>query len=204
MSAQYPVRTKRKQRTRQVLVDSALELFSVKGYEDTTLEEIAHRAGLHVQTLYRHFPSKPLLATAVDRSVMEEFTRAIRNPDRAANTFEFWREWIQISIERVSEPDLGLERYRRSVQHRYFSPRVSNSVLLIGFEYEQLLAESLAVDFSMDVEQDRLPRLVACMLYAANLEAVRRFAHEDDFDLLAETTAVVDAAEELFDRYLKR
>lgn len=44
---------------------AAIDLFASKGYEETTLESIAKKAGLHVQTLYRHFPTKSDLAAAI-------------------------------------------------------------------------------------------------------------------------------------------
>ncbi|HZO37341.1 MAG TPA: helix-turn-helix domain-containing protein [Solirubrobacteraceae bacterium] len=40
------------------LVASALDLFAEKGYENTTVIEIAQRAGLTKSTFFRHFPDK--------------------------------------------------------------------------------------------------------------------------------------------------
>ena len=40
------------------LLDVSYRLFQRYGFEDTTLESIAEEAGLHVQTLYRHFPKR--------------------------------------------------------------------------------------------------------------------------------------------------
>jgi AcrR family transcriptional regulator len=40
------------------LVVAALELFSERGYENTTVIEIAERAGLTKSTFFRHFPDK--------------------------------------------------------------------------------------------------------------------------------------------------
>ncbi|MEU0796361.1 helix-turn-helix domain-containing protein [Amycolatopsis sp. NPDC005961] len=40
------------------LVVAALDLFEEKGYEDTTVIEIAERAGLTKSTFFRHFPDK--------------------------------------------------------------------------------------------------------------------------------------------------
>ena len=203
VSAQYPARERRKQQTRAALIDSAVDLFSKRGYEDTTLEQIADHAGLHVQTLYRHFPSKPHLATAVDQSRMDEFSQAILDPARTDTTFEFWREWIQLSVRRLRKHTRGLARYRDLVRRSYAMPSVSTHVLAMGFEYERLLTKSLAADFDLDPEQYRLPRLVACMLYAANAEVVRRWVSEGGFDLTEEAVAVADEVEELFAHFVK-
>ncbi|MCZ6854166.1 MAG: helix-turn-helix domain containing protein, partial [Gammaproteobacteria bacterium] len=141
MNAQYPLRERRKRQTRMALIDAAFDLFSEKGYEDTTLEQIADHAGLHVQTLYRHFPSKPHLATAADQDRLDEFIEAIQNPQRSSTTFEFWREQIQLSVHRLREQNEGLDRYRQLIAH---TSAVSTRTLAIGYEYERLLTESLA------------------------------------------------------------
>ncbi|NKQ53306.1 TetR/AcrR family transcriptional regulator [Amycolatopsis sp. K13G38] len=43
---------------RQRLVVAALDLFTEQGYDDTTVAEIAERAGLTKTTFFRHFPNK--------------------------------------------------------------------------------------------------------------------------------------------------
>ncbi|NMM16435.1 MAG: TetR/AcrR family transcriptional regulator [Cellulomonas sp.] len=43
---------------RERLVAAALQLFSEQGYDDTTVAEIADRAGLTRSTFFRHFPDK--------------------------------------------------------------------------------------------------------------------------------------------------
>lgn len=51
------------ERTRQLLLDTALALFQEQGYDATRMEQIAESAGVGTSTLYRYFPSKELLAT---------------------------------------------------------------------------------------------------------------------------------------------
>lgn len=48
-------------RTRAQIVEEAVQLFLDKGYEATTMEEVAERAEVGTSTLYRYFPSKELL-----------------------------------------------------------------------------------------------------------------------------------------------
>ena len=47
--------------TRELLLNSALDLFVEQGYEATRMEEIAERADVGVSTLYRYFPTKDRL-----------------------------------------------------------------------------------------------------------------------------------------------
>ncbi|MBV8835512.1 MAG: TetR/AcrR family transcriptional regulator [Alphaproteobacteria bacterium] len=48
----------KKKHIQQALLDSAYELFSERGYHQTTLQDIADRAGTGVSSLYSYFPSK--------------------------------------------------------------------------------------------------------------------------------------------------
>lgn len=43
---------------RQEIMDAALSLFVEKGFDDTTVQEIATRAGVGIGTVYLYFPSK--------------------------------------------------------------------------------------------------------------------------------------------------
>lgn len=45
-------------RTRARLLDAAMELFEAHGYEATTTQQIAARAGVSQMTFFRHFPTK--------------------------------------------------------------------------------------------------------------------------------------------------
>jgi AcrR family transcriptional regulator len=48
-------------RTREHIVDVAIELFIAQGYDQTTMEQIAEKAEVAPSTLYRYFTSKDLL-----------------------------------------------------------------------------------------------------------------------------------------------
>lgn len=49
---------------RQRLVIAAVDLFSEQGYDDTTVQQIADRAGVTKSTFFRHFPDKRELLVA--------------------------------------------------------------------------------------------------------------------------------------------
>ena len=60
-------RGSRARATRRRIIDAAAELFIAGGYTGTTLEQIAERAGVAVQTVYFHFGNKrSILKEAVD------------------------------------------------------------------------------------------------------------------------------------------
>lgn len=58
------VRAQKARETRQRIVVAATELFTAEGYLQTTMADIARRAGVAVQTLYLSFGSKVAVLTA--------------------------------------------------------------------------------------------------------------------------------------------
>ena len=44
--------------TKEIILEKALELFSTKGYDATTVREIAKEVGITQSSLYKHYKSK--------------------------------------------------------------------------------------------------------------------------------------------------
>ncbi|HAS56392.1 MAG TPA: TetR/AcrR family transcriptional regulator, partial [Firmicutes bacterium] len=51
--------------TKEKIVDKALELFSIKGYEAVSVNEIAKAVGIRASSLYNHYPSKQAIFDAI-------------------------------------------------------------------------------------------------------------------------------------------
>ena len=45
-------------RTREVILEKALDMFSERGYERTNLRELSEQVGITKSALYKHFDSK--------------------------------------------------------------------------------------------------------------------------------------------------
>ena len=60
-------------KTREKILDAALDLFSVHGYEDTSVAEIAEAVGIKAPSLYNHYRSKQEIFAAILRKIEEQY-----------------------------------------------------------------------------------------------------------------------------------
>jgi AcrR family transcriptional regulator len=68
--------------TRARLIRTALELFTTRGYYDTTTAQIAKKAGIAEGTIYRHFASKQQLVNELYRAAQRWATKIIQETAR--------------------------------------------------------------------------------------------------------------------------
>ena len=59
--------------TKQEILDVALELFSVKGFEATSLSMIADAVGIRKASLYSHFENKQAILDALVEEVLKQY-----------------------------------------------------------------------------------------------------------------------------------
>ena len=76
------------------LYDIAIRLISERGYEETTLRDIARAGGVSVGLLYRYFPSKQAVIIALYDQLSTEFAR-----QTAAMEAGTWRERFVFALE---------------------------------------------------------------------------------------------------------
>src|SRR6266853_1178655 len=69
--------------TRQRLVRAALELFTTRGYHDTTTPLLAKKAGIAEGTIYRHFDSKEHLLNELYRGAARWATKLVQDAAQA-------------------------------------------------------------------------------------------------------------------------
>ncbi|OAH10861.1 TetR/AcrR family transcriptional regulator [Streptomyces jeddahensis] len=100
-AGESPSRGKRAdaQRNRQTVLAAAAEVFVISGV-DAPIRQIAARAGVGMATIYRHFPTRADLVTAVYRHQIEECAEA--GPDLLASAdspFDALSQWIDLFVD---------------------------------------------------------------------------------------------------------
>lgn len=60
-------------KTKQEILEAALELFSVQGFEATSISQIADAVGIRKASLYSHFENKQAILDALIEEVLEQY-----------------------------------------------------------------------------------------------------------------------------------
>ena len=144
--------------TREVLVDSALDLFTKRGYAGTSLDAIVKRARVTKGALYHHFSGKQALFEAafdlVETAAMDRLTAAMDGDgsawDRAmAGIQAYVRVCLDPSYQRIVIHEapvvMGWERWREAEEHfSYGLVRSTVEALVEAGEIERLPVEVTA------------------------------------------------------------
>jgi AcrR family transcriptional regulator len=69
------------ERSRRIILDAALDLFSHRGYRATSIRDIASRAVVSTGSVYHHFPDKE----AIYRALFDEYWQALSDPEFPVN-----------------------------------------------------------------------------------------------------------------------
>ncbi len=122
------LRQRHKERVRDALIDAAFELFSTRGFEATTIDDIAARAGVARRTFFRYFPSK----------------EAVLFPDRERRLSAF-RGLLDVTT--VTDPFAAVRRGMQQLAEDYTQQRKR-------VVRQQRIIESSAATLAYDFERD--------------------------------------------------
>jgi AcrR family transcriptional regulator len=166
-------RERKKQRTREALIDAAFRLFQEKGFEATTVEEIADEVDVSSRTFFRYFSSKEdvvltfqegqfatMLQTLAARPAAEPVMTALRN--------------ASVEVLRACEVgDHGFDPERFSCIQELMedSPAVFGSSLEHGqkkqAEITRVLGERMGLDPAVDLRPHVAAGLATCAFRSA-------------------------------------
>lgn len=143
VSTEPVTRQERKQRTRQGLLDAALDLLAERGFASLSLREVAKQAGIVPTAFYRHFASMDELGVAL----VEESMRTLRGMIRSARTNPAeYSDMIRASVRTLYEHVRAHEDHFRFLTRERYSG-AGPVQRAIGFEL-RLFSSELAVDLA--------------------------------------------------------
>jgi AcrR family transcriptional regulator len=181
------VRARKTDRTRRTIADAALKAFHAKGYDATTLEDVAEAAGVHKRTLLRYFHTKAHLVLDARYKAFEEFRAdlAARGHEPVLTVWEnHLVRWSQKVVERGPRANLAGIAAKE--------PTVRQALLAIEHDYAALLFEALWSERGRQADQEILCQVAASALAGANFAmGARLHAAKAYGDFIRQIRAVV-------------
>lgn len=113
--AEQWTRERRRQHTQEVLIDAAEKVFAERGFEGTSLEEIAAASGYSRATIYKVFGGKTELFNAVHKRTNERFLEGFREAMEVwadpedVDVAELARRWREMQTVDARAYTLGAE-----------------------------------------------------------------------------------------------
>lgn len=156
------LRERKKRRTRDALLRTALDLFTTQGYEETTVDEIADAVEVSQRTFFRYFAGKESVVFAVQEMVESRFILELRQRPAAEAPFEAMRRAVLCawnSIGEAIEAIIPVELHMRTYQMIESTPSLLAAHMRRGVAMEEQIAGLIAEREGLDVARDPRPRV---------------------------------------------
>jgi AcrR family transcriptional regulator len=170
------LRARKKQRTRQLIADTALQLFLERGFDAVTVAEIARYADVDTKTVFNHFSSKPdLFFYRLEEEFGAAMLEAIRGREAGESILAAFARFM-LNRQGLLDDDGATERLRATTR------TILDSRVLVAYEEQVVrrltasLAAAIAEETGADTS-DVLPRVVANALIGLHrslIDYVRR------------------------------
>jgi AcrR family transcriptional regulator len=185
---------------RAEILEAALGLYSSKGFNDTTMEEVAQAAGVAKGTIYLYFQSKEHLLLALKRDFMKGLTDAVA--DVVAEAIESLEAGKEVDyrdiIDDIFQVIVDYHCKRRDavevVVRQSPSPDLVRDALELEREYLQLVTTAFRTGVETGLVHTDDPEMTAHLINAAirdNLATCLCYGEPEDLERL------VTAAKEL-------
>ena len=90
--------------TKQRLIDAAMDLFSTKGYDGTSVDEIAEYIGIKGPTIYKYFKGKEALLEALMNQADEEYDKGVIVASKEAESITTSDEFKTFALQSLMVP----------------------------------------------------------------------------------------------------
>jgi AcrR family transcriptional regulator len=154
------LRERKKRATRDALAQAALELFVERGYDETTLAEIADAAGVSTRTIFAYFPSKEAMLFSTFETMSHALAQALADRPAGTDALTALREFILSSAHEKTELDHKLGQVIAA------DPTLSTHKRARIAQLQELLAAAIADDLRVGPD-DLRPQVAAASLTAA-------------------------------------
>jgi AcrR family transcriptional regulator len=176
MTAELGLRERKKQRTRQLLADTAWRLFAERGFDQVPVAEIANEAEVSEATVFNYFPTKEDLVFHRMEAFEQELLTAIRERDPEESIVQAFGRFVLEPRGFLASDDPGATEGMRAVARVITaSPALLAREREILESYTSTLAGFIAQERGMSAD-DVAPWVVANALVGVH-RALIGYAH---------------------------
>jgi len=171
MATELGLRERKKQRTRQLIADTARRLFAERGFDRVTVAEIAREAEVAPATVFNYFPAKEDLFYSRLEAFEEELLTAVRERPAGKSILAAFAAFLfaQGGVLAMDEPDEEVTAQIRTVTRVITeSPALLARERQVFDDYARALAALIAEDTGVE------PGDVVCRLVANTLLGLHR------------------------------
>src|SRR5436309_2546734 len=94
MGTELGLRERKKQRTRELIAETARRLFAERGFERVTVADVARAAEVSDQTVFNYFPTKEDLVYWRLETFEEELLDAVREREPGESVLQAFRRFV--------------------------------------------------------------------------------------------------------------
>ena len=179
------LRERKKRQTREALTRAALELFGERGYDETTLADIADAAGCSTRTIFAYFPGKEDILFCTLQTMRDALAQALAERPAGTDALAALREFILSSAHEKTELDHKLGRVIAA------DPTLASHKRARIAELQEDLAAAIADDLGVGPD-DLRPQVAAASLTAAFAVLERQDRGPSTAPTNAEIAAAID------------
>ena len=111
------LRERKRRQTRRRIAEAALRLFLEKGFDETTLDEIATAADISRRTVFHYFDSKDAILLAWQSGAEELFRRALADASSDRSSIDVVRDALLTMVSKYETREaIAIDRLLRSTE----------------------------------------------------------------------------------------
>ncbi len=157
----------------------AIDLFTTRGFDETSVDDVAEAVGIARRTLFRYYPSK----NAIAWGDFDSHLAAMRTLLAQIPPTEPIADALQQALISFNEvPSTELAGHRRRMALLLGVPALQAHSMLMYAEWRQVIAEFCAHRLSLR-DADHLPQTIAWMCLGIALAAYEQWLAEPGADL---------------------
>ncbi|WP_433239405.1 TetR/AcrR family transcriptional regulator [Streptosporangium sp. CA-135522] len=164
------LRERKKLRTRRALIEAALHLFEEKGYEETTVAEIAAAADISTRTFFSYFASKEDVVFFDVQARIGEAVETITQRRPGETVVELLLRMAEQSLAHaVAATDLAMALTPLRTRLIMSNPALQARALRLLFDSQRQLAEALHRAYSEEIDLVEAAAAVGAIVGGAKL-----------------------------------